>query len=70
VNMSSKDIARLLALSVRTVETHRLHIRRKTGAGNRAELAEAAARLGLLGNYPLPPDLAAAKAMPGFHEDE
>ncbi len=68
VNMSNKDIARKLDLSVRTVETHRLNIRKKTNAGNWRELAAIANRLGLLGDYPLPPGLAERPAAPGFHE--
>jgi two-component system, NarL family, nitrate/nitrite response regulator NarL len=70
VNMSNKDIARKLDLSVRTVETHRLHIRKKTGAKNWRDLAEVAEALGLLGEYRFPRDLAERRAAPGFHEDE
>lgn len=69
VNMSNKDIARRLDLSVRTVETHRLNIRKKTNAGNWRELAVIAERLGLLGDFDLFSGLAARKAAPGFHED-
>ena len=35
---SSKQIARALGLSVRTVETHRLNLRRKLDVGGQAEL--------------------------------
>lgn len=69
VNMSNKDIARRLRLSVRTVETHRFHIRKKTRAGNWRELAVVAERLGLLGGYDLYSGGADRMAMPGFHED-
>lgn len=69
VNMSNKDIARRLRLSVRTVETHRFHIRKKTRAGNWRELAVVAERLGLLGGYDLYSGGAERMAAPGFHED-
>ncbi len=44
---SNKEIARRFALSVRTVETHRLNIRRKTGAARLRDLVHAARQLGL-----------------------
>lgn len=69
VNMSNKDIARRLRLSVRTVETHRFHIRKKTRAGNWRELAVVAERLGLLGGYDLYSGGTERAATPGFHED-
>lgn len=69
VNMSNKDVARKLDLSVRTVETHRLNIRKKTNARNREELTRIAGQLGLLGKYPLPPGLAERKTEAGFHEE-
>ena len=40
---SSKQIARILDLSVRTVETHRLNIKRKLGVAGQAELIRHAA---------------------------
>lgn len=68
VNMSNKDIARHLKLSVRTVETHRLNIRKKTGAGNWRQLSGIAERIGLirpLGEYAALAELPAG----GFHEE-
>lgn len=47
---SNKEVARRLALSVRTVETHRLNLRRKTQTGRLKELVSLAHQLGL----PLP----------------
>lgn len=44
---SNKDVARLLDLSVRTVETHRLNIRRKTRAVRLRDLLQVAHQLGL-----------------------
>ncbi|MGA8147318.1 MAG: LuxR C-terminal-related transcriptional regulator [Gallionellaceae bacterium] len=41
--LTSKDIARRLEISVRTVEIHRAHIMQKTGAANLLELARIAA---------------------------
>lgn len=70
VNMSNKDIARKLDLSVRTVETHRMNIRKKTGARNRRALANIAEKLGLMGEeYGFRKPLARRPAAPGFHED-
>lgn len=69
VNMSNKDIARKLDLSVRTVETHRLNIRKKTNAGNWRELSAVAERLGLLADYDYRAGLAERVPAPGFHED-
>lgn len=69
VNMSNKDIARRLQLSVRTVETHRFHIRKKTKAGNWRELAVVAERLGLLGGYDFYSGGTERIVPPGFHED-
>lgn len=69
VNMSNKDIARRLRLSVRTVETHRFHIRKKTKAGNWRELAVVAERLGLLAGYDHYSGVAERIAAPAFHEE-
>jgi two-component system, NarL family, nitrate/nitrite response regulator NarL len=44
---SNKDVARRLQLSVRTVETHRLNIRKKTSAGRLRDLVHVARQLGL-----------------------
>ena len=44
---SNKDVARHLALSVRTVETHRLNLRRKTQTGRLKDLVSLARQLGL-----------------------
>lgn len=44
---SNKEVARRLALSVRTVETHRLNLRRKTQTGRLKDLVSLARQLGL-----------------------
>lgn len=44
----NKTIAEKLNLSVRTVESHRLTLREKTGGGNAAELSRIASELGLI----------------------
>ena len=41
---SSKEIARVLRISVRTVEAHRIHVMHKMGASNLAELVSLAGR--------------------------
>ncbi|MFK8035876.1 MAG: response regulator transcription factor, partial [Hyphomicrobiales bacterium] len=40
--LGNKEIALKLSISVRTVESHRLNIREKTGGGNTAQLARIA----------------------------
>jgi two-component system response regulator NreC len=45
---TNPEIAEQLHVSVRTVETHRSHAQRKTGAGSRAELVRYALDHGLL----------------------
>lgn len=44
---SNKEVARRLSLSVRTVETHRLNLRRKTQTGRLKDLVSLARSLGL-----------------------
>ena len=44
---SNKEVARRLALSVRTVETHRLNLRRKTQTGRLKDLVSLSRQLGL-----------------------
>lgn len=66
--MSNKDVARRLALSVRTVESHRLSIRKKTRARNRKQLVELAQSLGLFRGYGEAGGLAMRRPAPGFHE--
>lgn len=44
---SNKEVARRLGLSVRTVETHRLNLRRKTQTGRLKDLVALARQLGL-----------------------
>jgi DNA-binding NarL/FixJ family response regulator len=44
---SNKEVARRLSLSVRTVETHRLNLRRKTQTGRLKDLVSLARTLGL-----------------------
>ena len=47
---SSRDLARMLDVSVRTVENHRANAMRKLGARSAAELVRAAIRAGVLGS--------------------
>jgi two-component system secretion response regulator SsrB len=68
LGLSNKDVARRLSLSVRTVETHRLNIRKKTRANSRRDLVEIAEKLGLLIEYGSQHGLAERRAAPGFHE--
>jgi DNA-binding NarL/FixJ family response regulator len=49
---STREIARALSISVKTVETHRSHINRKVGVHSPAELIRVAATAGLLGTRP------------------
>ncbi|MGQ5524528.1 two component system response regulator [Chitinimonas sp. PSY-7] len=44
----NRDVAELLSISLKTVETHRLNLMRKLGAHNAAELSSWARRLGLI----------------------
>ncbi len=44
---SNKEVARRLSLSVRTVETHRLNLRRKTKTGRLKDLVQLARQIGL-----------------------
>src|SRR6185295_3562236 len=44
----SRDIARELCISIKTVETHRNHINRKLGCGSAADVTRFAAENGLL----------------------
>jgi FixJ family two-component response regulator len=53
---SSKEVARLLGISVRTVEAHRTHVMHKMGATNLAELVGMAVHCELgLSPGPTPP---------------
>jgi two-component system, NarL family, response regulator NreC len=45
---TNSEIARLLHLSVRTVESHRANLQRKLGLSTRAKLVEFALKRGLL----------------------
>ncbi len=51
-NLTSKAIARQLGLSLRTVETHRLNIRKKAQARSRSSLVEVARRTGVINDTP------------------
>ncbi|MEP0518901.1 MAG: response regulator transcription factor [Hyphomicrobiales bacterium] len=46
--LANKEIALNLSISVRTVESHRLNIREKTGGGNTAQLTRIASELQLI----------------------
>jgi two-component system, NarL family, response regulator NreC len=45
---TNAEVAELLIVSVRTVETYRAHLFRKLGVGTRAELVRVAVRTGLV----------------------
>jgi DNA-binding NarL/FixJ family response regulator len=62
----SRDIARELCISIKTVETHRNHINRKLGCGSAADLTRFAADNGLLRSAPA----AAARAIMVVVADE
>jgi DNA-binding NarL/FixJ family response regulator len=62
----SRDIARELCISIKTVETHRNHINRKLGCGSAADLTRFAADNGLLRSAPA----AAARAIMVIVADE
>lgn len=70
IGLSNKDVARRLDLSVRTVETHRLNIRKKTAARDRRDLIRVAQRLGLFAAALAEPyDIVGAAPAAGFHEE-
>lgn len=46
----NRDVAQVLCISLKTVETHRLNLMKKLGAHNAADLTQWAYRLGLLGS--------------------
>lgn len=58
---SNKDVARCLALSVRTIETHRLNLRRKTQTGRLKDLVSLARQLSL-------PPVTDAEIKRGIHQ--
>ena len=62
---SNKEVARRLSLSVRTVETHRLNLRRKTQTGRLKDLVSLARQLGL--DPVLDSDAPRAAARQGAH---
>ena len=49
LGLTNREIARVMHLSVRTVETHRASVQRKLGTTRRADLVSFAASFGLLG---------------------
>jgi LuxR family transcriptional regulator, maltose regulon positive regulatory protein len=51
-NLSAREIARELFLSVNTIKTHQRHLYAKLGARNRSEAVEQARALGLLAPAP------------------
>jgi DNA-binding NarL/FixJ family response regulator len=57
--LSSRDIARTLSISIKTVETHRSHINRKLDVRSPSELIRVAALKGLLIGQPNSPPAAA-----------
>ncbi len=66
LGLSNKDAARRLKLSVRTVETHRLNIRKKTRASSRRDLFVVADKLGLIVGYGTPRGLAEHRLASGY----
>ena len=48
--LRNRNIAELLCISLKTVETHRLNLMRKLDAHNAADLTQWAYRTGLLGS--------------------
>jgi DNA-binding CsgD family transcriptional regulator len=51
-NLSAREIARELFLSVNTIKTHQRHLYAKLGAGSRSQAVERARALGLLAPAP------------------
>ena len=66
---SNKEVARRLALSVRTVETHRLNLRRKTQTGRLKDLVSLARQLGLSPVVDAEPVRRSAEPRQGSQED-
>ncbi|RVU18101.1 LuxR C-terminal-related transcriptional regulator [Methylobacterium oryzihabitans] len=64
---SNKEVARRLAVSVRTVETHRLNLRRKTKTGRLKDLVQLARQLGLAPVVDAEPPAARPAPRMGLH---